>query len=631
MMCRFTVSAIALSVILGCASTPAKQEQAASPPTEDETQTPAGEATAGEATGDETTSSETTGDKASAEEASVREPSETQATPKQAQQDATTAHSDGTERDLATARRLATIAAPTTLAQAIELIESQGLSQEEEAIELLYVADRLYDHLYSALDKPSLDVERYTGKYREAFSRIATGDIAGTFESLTEEQDFFSLVTPAFLLLSDASIPQDSDLGRLETLLEAAEAQGRSSVLPPYFLALIENRRSNSQAVQALAAESTRRDASFYPGRLLLAQTIQPTKNARRVIDLIEEVHQVIAPSADSLGLLAESYLALGETEAGGAAAARAILLAPDRHDLLLLRIGYLEQSHNAQQALRLLNLLLARNPYDTQLLLRQARVLHESLRNPQQALNVLLKTGDVFVDDPDFHETKGRILLELDRADEGLRELTRALELDPQRISVLRYMLRDAVRMGRWVQSTIYLNQVLEVSRAEDDLQLAYSVYKNLGEQNEALVVAQQLYAMRPKSHYAAEYAEQLLLLGQTPECLEIVAQGLAQIHDPDTRSALYFLKARTLEGLDGAANGGAQIIEYLQLSILENPDNVPALVRIAELFMQVQDYRKAYLYLKRAHELEPDDYGVTLQFDQARQHVETEENEDR
>ena len=522
-------------------------------------------------------------------------------------------------------RTLVETGTTATLTEAFTIGMGDEQADDPDVLQMLYVAGKILGLLYGEGEVPvSPPLPDESGGYRAWFQEVETAGISVVTAGTGENEDFLTLIAAPLLLLRgipDASF-QDSELAVLADLLRKADARNSSSVLPPYLLALVEIRTGKIQQAEESLTESLKRADSFYPGRIELAEVLQLSGRPAEAVSLIEEVHDVVPPTVRTLKLLAESSLAAGYIEQAGEAAARALLLVPQRRDLMLLRIRYLDAAGNVQQALRMLDLLLTEDPRNTKLILWKAGTIHQGLDEDQRALDLLLATADLFVDDPDFHEAKGTVLLDLGRTAEGLRELNRALELDPHRVTVLRLLLQDAVKMNRWVQSTIYLSQILEASASEEDILLAFTVYRNLGEHLEALKYIEQLYETGDRGQYTTMYAEQLLHVGDTQRCLEIVESGLSRIEAPETRSDLYLLKAMAIEG-----SGGGELLQYLRFSLLENPDNIASLQRISQAYIQMQEYRKAYQYLKRAHELDPDDYGIKLQFDQVRKYTESEE----
>jgi Tfp pilus assembly protein PilF len=75
-------------------------------------------------------------------------------------------------------------------------------------------------------------------------------------------------------------------------------------------------------------------------------------------------------------------------------------------------------------------------------------------------------------------------------------------------------------------------------------------------------------------------------------------------------TRSSLLTLKASLAAG-----DAIEEALALLREALLENPENYEAIVKIAELYVEQRELRKASLYLKQAITLDPDNASLRVQ----------------
>jgi cytochrome c-type biogenesis protein CcmH/NrfG len=81
----------------------------------------------------------------------------------------------------------------------------------------------------------------------------------------------------------------------------------------------------------------------------------------------------------------------------------------------------------------------------------------------------------------------------------------------------------------------------------------------------------------------------------------------------DPLTASRLLWVKASI-----SAETDAGQAIQFLQQALALYPDNLPALLSLAELYLAAADLRKAHLYLSMAAELDPENPELRLRLEQ-------------
>lgn len=520
---------------------------------------------------------------------------------------------------LENARGLIERGAPEHLREAAELLQRPA-DTFPEAGELAAFALALFDLLYPELVESgylagSAYYSEYNGPYRDALDRARSGQAPQT-GSTAGGEDFFDLVVPALFTVRRDPAGAQADIPELSGylgLLKQAEAQNLFSVLPPYLQGRIYELQGDPGRAASLYRESLNKAAaSFYPGRQSLAAILLRQGQAQEAVALLEESAELLPEDFSIRYGLAQAYFQAGQLEEASATAAQALIDDPDRPELMLLRARVLIAEGNWTQALRPLNLLLYQHPENREAYLLSARILYDKAKHPEDALEILRTAETQFPAAAEFPELAGRIYLETGRSGEGLNKLQRALDLEPGRVSTLRLLLSNAMRMRRWLQAAIYLSEILEQEQSQSDLLQAIEIYESLGDPAQVLYYAEQLYRSNPTEENRVIYAKTLLQAGQTEQASALVEQGLEQTESSRFHSSLLTLKASLALAAEDSIE---EALALLREALLEHPENYEAIVKIAELYMEQRELRKASLYLKQAIALDPNNAALRVQ----------------
>jgi tetratricopeptide (TPR) repeat protein len=548
-----------------------------------------------------------------------------------------------------TARELIERGDPEHLREAVELLREPAKRFSEagqraafavELFEILYPELSGTGYLFAAaadtgsaeaIPAGAASIPQYAGPYRETLGRARRGQPpAGGVLAFGE--DFFDLVVPTLFLArlgpSDpgsaeacSAVPGFSDAGSAEAqgtvpdpsgylaLLEQAEERNPVSVLPPYLQGRIHDLQGADERAVELYRQSVNRAASFYPGRQRLAFLLLRHGRTAEATTLLQRGLEHTPEVVSLRYALAQSHYRSGQLDEAAAELAQVLLREPEHGGAMLLRARVLAAEGNWSRALRLLDLLLYRHPDDREAYLLAARLRYEEAKNPEGALDLLSEAENQFPDAPEFPELAGRIFLETGRSGEGPKKLQQALDLDPGRISTLRLLLSNAVRMRRWLQAAIYLSEILEQEQSEADLLQAIEIYQSLGDPAQVLYYAEQLYDGNPTGENLVIYARALLSAGKTEQAAALIDRGLEQAARPAVHSSLLALKASL-----ATEEAPEEALALLRQALMEHPENYTALVTIAELYMEKNELRRASLYLKQALALDPNNAALQV-----------------
>jgi tetratricopeptide (TPR) repeat protein len=506
-------------------------------------------------------------------------------------------------------------ASPEQLREAVQVMQVPARSFPE-AQDLAAFAVTLFDLLYPELAESDYleagSIPAYRGMYSRTLDRAANGEPpdAGPPSGGDMGSEFFELVVPTLFLarLSDPAAVSQAELSNYLRLLDQARRQNRSSALPLYLQGRIRKLEGDPDKAASLYRESLDLAPTFYPAAHALALLLLEKGEEEQAITILEQIADRLPPVGSIQYPLAKACYETGKLEAASAAVAKVLLKDPDRPDALLLRSRVLAAEGNWDQALRLLNLLLYQHPDNREAYMLAARLRYEKAADPEGALELLVEAENQFPNAAEFPELAGRIYLDTGRDGEGLNMLQRALDLDPGRVSTLRLLLANAMAMQRWLQSAIYLSEILEQEQSEEDLLQAIKIYRNLGDPAQVLYYAEQLYRGNPSMENLVVYAQALLSGGQIQQAAALVEQGLEQAQTPALHSTLLTLQASLITDPE-------QALALVREALMEHPENYLALVKIAELYMDQRELRKASLYLKQAIALDPNNPALRAQ----------------
>jgi len=529
---------------------------------------------------------------------------------------------------LETAGELIERGAPEHLRRAVEMLRDPARSfpeAEEQAAFARTLFDLLYPELSEAdyLSGGSFSV--YRGPYSQTLDRARTGrpPIAGP---VAAGEGFFDLVVPALFLArlaDDDSGARLSDLSGYLELLEKARRRNPASVLPLYLQGRIRELQGSVDQAAILYRNSIDKAPSFYPGAQRLAVLLLREGRTAEAATLLEQIAELLPHGGSILFPLAEAYYESGQLEAASESVAKVLLEDPDRPDALLLRARVRAAEGNWNQALRLLNLLLYQHPDNREAYLLAARLRYEEAADPEGTLELLNEAESQFPEAPEFPELAGRIYLDTGRDGEGLNKLQRSLDLEPGRVSTLRLLLSNSMDMQRWLQAAIYLSEILEQERSEEDLLQAIEIYRSLGDPAQVLYYAEQLYQENPTVENLVIYAQALLSGDQPEQAAALVEQGLEQAETPALHSTLLTLQASMIE-----EQSPEEAMALVRDALMEYPQNYLALVKIAELYVQQRELRKASLYLKQAIALDPNNTALQVQLQSIEKSLGTQKN---
>jgi tetratricopeptide (TPR) repeat protein len=497
---------------------------------------------------------------------------------------------------LARALQLTEAASQASLAESAGLLASSMIVDTGKAARIASMARFLYAKLYPELDSP----------FGKGSAAPPDGEVG----------DFFRALAPALSLLDPASA---ADAPLLDAL-SAADALNPASVLTPYLRGMYLE-RNGAGAGEALAAYETclQRAPSFYPAGIRISEILISENKASSELPRLEQLASLLPTAQMRYIALARAELAGGQPEKAADAAARGLLVAPEDSRFAVLRAEAYDAMGNWYQALWLLDTLLKLKPDEPDALLMKARILSDKEHNDGEAVSVLLDAEARFPRDPAFPELRGRILMSAGKPEEALSALTGALSLSPGSLSTLTLLVRLATNGQDWEKASSWLAQIPDASLTGELIVQGWEAATGLGDHTKAIAYAQTLERKTGGPAPLALEARSMVSAGQPEKARVVIDHALGAMEpEPALRAELYAIRST-------AASEDPQ--RDLRSALMEDADNVDALVGMSDHLGSQKEYRKALGYAKRAAELSPDNAAIAQRVADLQDRAETGE----
>jgi tetratricopeptide (TPR) repeat protein len=492
--------------------------------------------------------------------------------------------------------------ADAAIAKALLLLEDASLPALGEAAGLLASGDAAGGAKAAALE--SLGTFLFQRLYPEVPDPFPA-DSPPPADRGVGASRFFAAAIPALIILEPGARIDDALAETLTERLRSAEGENAHSVIPPYLQGLLLERRGASVAeARAMYEECLFRAPTFYPAGAKLAAIIIAEGAAAAELPRLELLASLLPTASKRFTALARAYLAAGKPQEAADAAAKGLLLSPDDAGFVLLRARAFEAQENWFQSLWILDALLKLKPDEPAAILMKARLLYEKQRSAEEAMSMLFEAEGRFPLDAGFPELRGRILVETGRVSEGIALLTRALSLAPGRVSLLTLLLKVAVQGQQWNQASSWFAQIPDAALTPEHLELGWKVATNLNDHVQAIARAQRLGSLTGGAHPLALEARSMVSAGRPAQAMKLVDHALLNVEAPPAVRA-DLLVIRSTAGSDDP-------LRDLRSALLEDPDNLEALVGISARLADQQEYRKAMGYARRAAAISPDNASL-------------------
>lgn len=497
-------------------------------------------------------------------------------------------------------KSLIELGTPPSLVRALDIIRSRDLSSGEFGRAMTAVCVVLMQRLYPEIpsELPPADpppTNQYTRILREAERGAYTPPSSISVDYLEHVLPFLALLNETRAERLAAALPD----------LEKASRLGRPSVLDAYFLGLALERRGLT--AEALAAYNRARAVSeeAYPAAVGAARILAAEGKTAESIEILSAL---LLRYPDNLLIkreLARAYYQAKDWSRAAGIVAEVLQRDPKDSRFTLMRAHILVEQGSFTQAQPLLDAYAAVDAANPLYLILRARVQAEGYKNRDSALTYLRALLRLRPDDEEALAYAAKLLLESARPEElaeGRMIVSRLTNAGSKNPAIIELALKDAVARNAWRDALPLVELLLAGRRTASDLRSAYAVYRGLGELDEALAVARELFERdQANLEWTGFYVSALVDSGQNEEAARILDARLPTMSGGSVKSRFLFLRSR-LRADQEAAMGD------LRSSLFEDPRNLDSLVAMLDIYHERKDERRAVYYLKQALALAPD-----------------------
>ncbi len=519
---------------------------------------------------------------------------------------------------------------PTSLTRAFELIRNVTGLDRSEAILLAWVGARVATIVYP-LRSPSFvpqDLQSPGDIPSGAIARMVSEALSGRVPALPPENagDPLAEILPALSVFRSDS----HDTARLAlAALDRFEHLGAKSVLPAMIRGLDAERRKAWTESLAFYLVSVDAASDAWPSVIGATKDYLALGKPAEALELISRTPEDIQNDSDFNKIRAEALYENGVFDKADPLVAGALRNDPLDSKLILMRAHLLVRAKQYQQALPLLDAFATVDLNDRTYVLLRA-LSSEGLRNRDEALRWSRKGMEAFPGDPEFLTLTARVLF----GQQGLsaeakaaalsegRELARsAFDLTaagatvPELLSPLRLggwkgaggeaarlLLEESALRFDWISASRYVERAHDAPGFSNEA-LVCLVLRRSGEWGRALDHASEWYRLNPSSEAAADaYLRGLIGSGNTKAAEDLLPRLLLQPGTTAGRSSLHYTQSLLSKTEESA-------LASLRTALVENADNVDALLAMYDIWFRRQDWQKSRFYLKQALALAPAD----------------------
>jgi tetratricopeptide (TPR) repeat protein len=519
---------------------------------------------------------------------------------------------------------------PTSLTQAFALIGSVTALDRTEARLLAWVGARVATIVYP-LRSPSFvpqDLQNQGEIPTGALARMVSEALSGRVPDLPKESagDPLAEIIPALAVFRSDS----RETARLALVaLDRFDLLGPPSVIPSIVRGLDAERRKAWSESLANYLKGVGIAADAWPAVIGAARARLALGQSAEALTLIATAPDEIANDSDFRKVKASALYENGAFTDADPLVAQALRDDPLDSTLMLERAHLLVRAKSWQQALPLLDAYSIVDSTSRQYILLRA-LSSEGLRSREDALRWAKKGLGAFPDDPEFLTITARMLFSQPASspdekaatmDEARKDARRSFDLtadpaaepaglSPARLAgraeagneAARLLFEDAAARFDWVGAVPYIERARKAPGFSNEALVGLAL-RRAGDWAQALDHATLWYRDNPNSEAAAEaYLRALLGSGNTKAADDLLPRLLLGPGTTAGRSNLHYLQSLLPRGEEAA-------LAALRTSLVENADNVEALLGMYDIYFRRQDYQRARFYLKQALALAPSD----------------------
>lgn len=429
----------------------------------------------------------------------------------------------------------------------------------------------------------------------------------GVYDLSTGNVDFLTLVLPSLAVFTTANA--DDYFTAAEQSLISGLKMRPSSVLANYMLGMLyEKKAMNGKALDCfIKAESSAPECMqlAYAHADCLLRLGKISEAAAMGAALVAKYPSNI----NVLKLCANTSFAQKNYSSAEEYVARVLLQQPNDLEYVLFRARILVEKGDYIRAASLLDVYARQDSTSRDYLLLRARIQRDWSRNTTAAVATMEIAITKYPNDKDVllfaaqlaastgSEIAGRTAEDLSNA---------ALAANPDNEDALRYAIEGMVQNKNWQKAYDASTRLRRKGFVSQEMSyLHIRICMELGKKDEAWNLASALYRDHPNDEDVLQmYITVLSGTGRTTQALSMI-NSLVNDASPKMKSFLYYRKSFIDAGRE-------ESLSDLRSSLIANPRNSDALLRMYQIYFERKDYRKAQYYLKQVVALNPNDAAI-------------------
>jgi len=465
-----------------------------------------------------------------------------------------------------------------------------------------------------------------TGSLASMISEALSGRVADVQDA--DAGDSLSEIVPALAVFRSDS----RETARLAlAALDRFAAVGSPSAIPPMVRGLDAERRSAPDESLKDYRQAIAIAPDAWPAVLGATRDLLALGRPAEALSLLSAVPGDRLGDSDFRKVRAKALYENASFDAAAPLVAQALADDPLDARLILLRARLLVRAHQWQQAIPLLDAYSTVDSSDRDLVLLRGLVA-EGLRNRDDGLRWARKGLDANPDDPEFLSLAARLLLSPTAtppsADQAARDIAEARKdaqracdltapsanppagLSPARLAqrteagnlAALLLLEEAAGRFDWAGASQYVDRAPLAPGFSNESMVALVLRKS-GDWPRALDQATLWYQAHPDSEpAAAAYLRALIGSGNRKAAEDLLPRLLLAPGTTLGRSDLHYIQSLLAKNEEAA-------LSSLRTALVENADNVEALLGVFDIYFRRQDWQGAAFYLKQAIALSPGD----------------------
>ncbi|MCQ2611130.1 MAG: tetratricopeptide repeat protein [Treponema sp.] len=496
---------------------------------------------------------------------------------------------------------------PSSIRHGINTMHKAMVDYTEKESALYNIGNQIFSYVWKS-EKPLENVPEISKK--NYYMALFTSAQQGQFDSAalvdkTKKDDFFSLVIPAVSVLSDAVNP--INYPEIEQCLTAALKIQSKSVLCWYLLGVLYQKQQLYDKAIAAFDRSFSDGLIIYEVQLAKARCYIEQKRYDKVQNVLSTL--VIQYPSDTriLKLYAQTAYLTGNYQDAQQYALLVLQQNPSDLEFVLFRAKVFVTTGEYLKASSLLDVYAKTNPQAKDYLLLRSRVQKEWNKNLSAAFATIENALSRYPDDSEViiyaatiaSETGGKI-----NGKTGGELADLILERDPDNRDALKVAVSSLYAEGNYTKAYALSQKLVSLSPGQTEVVSQHiRICLALKNSEEAWKYASSIYERNPSDLSAIQmYIEVMVASGRTGQAGRLINQLLPNANSSSMKSFLYYQRS-FLAPSESAALGD------LRSSLIANPRNSDALLRMYHIYFNKKDYRKAQYYLKQVVALNPNE----------------------